>query len=210
MSLQTTANLFPIPISVFQVPPVSQEVLDFVKQVPYQPYPSEDKYELDISTSFQVLDDYPKLESLKSAALVTASQYWHDILGVASNYGITIKNSWICKHKHNNFNAAHIHNGCLFVCTIYLDTDSNCGNIVFKKNLHYLNLFPELVHLDYDTHNLINSKTYSVTPTNNMAVCFPAHLEHYAEPNLSGKDRYCLTIDFYTEGMKTSVPTTTP
>jgi len=199
--MSTTINLFPVPISIFESPELPVDTMDFIKnKLEYMPWHSKENHYLDISKSFQVLTDCQELAQLKANTINIANTYWRDILCVDLSLSISIKHSWITRHKPGQYNRPHIHNNCVFVLTTYLDTYENCGNLIFKKNTHYLYLFPAMLDVEYHTTNLINCKDYSITPKNNMTVCFPSHLEHEAEVNNSGQNRFCLTADFFIRG----------
>lgn len=199
--MSTTINLFPVPISIFESPELPVDTMDFIKnKLEYMPWQSKENHYLDISKSFQVLDDFKEFSQLKENTLKTASTYWRDILYVDQSLDIKIKHSWITRHRPGQYNRRHIHNNCVFILTTYLDTYENCGNLVFFKNTHYLNLFPAILDIEYHTTNTINCKEYSIVPENNMTVCFPSHLEHEAKVNNSTHNRYCLTVDFFIQG----------
>lgn len=191
-----TINLFPVPISVFESPESSLETLEFVKQLKYRPYHSPERYELDITISTDVLDEYPELSKLRADTLAIANQYWREVIGADDSLELKIYHSWICRHNPGQFNPLHSHNNCLFVSATYLEAPENSGNIVFKKPTHYLNLFPNIVHIDYRISNTINCTEYPITPKKNMTICFPSHQEHHATPNNSNESRYCLTVDY--------------
>ena len=191
-----TINLFPVPITTFESPDIGASTLDFVKQLEYRPYHSIENYELDITVSTDVLDDYPELATLRQNTLAIANQYWKEVIGAVDSLEIQIYHSWICRHSTGQYNPLHSHNNCLFVLATYLDVPDDSGDIVFKKPTHYLNLFPNIIHIDYQSSNVINCTEYAITPKTNMTICFPSHQEHYAKPNNNKEPRYCLTVDY--------------
>jgi uncharacterized protein (TIGR02466 family) len=207
-NLQTN-NLFPVPVTTAQLPKVN--VMDFVKTIEFIPYVSgntsnisitEDNCHLMISKNKQVLDTYSELEQLKENITVAAEKYWREVIGVDTSIRLKIMHSWITQHSPGrHWNRPHYHNSSIFTSTTYLQTAENCGNLIFNKNPHYLNLFPMMVELDYATENFINCKKFTITPTDNLIVFFPSHLEHYTETNNSLLERFALNVDWWFEGI---------
>ena len=195
-----TYNLFPIPITVQQLEPPSNEILDFVKNLEYVPWHSEENYFLTIFKNRQVLDQFEILKPLKDKIMQGVEKYWREVIEVDDGIDLKIRHSWFTKHKHGELNPAHTHTTSLFTLCYYLQAEEKCGDIVFKKDINYLNLFPSMIDLDYKSKNLINSKSFSITPKPGMMVCFPSHLNHETEPNLSGVERYALNMDFWFTG----------
>jgi uncharacterized protein (TIGR02466 family) len=195
-----TVGLFPIPVSTTYIDPISEDIIDFAKSVEYMPWHSKENYYLSISKERQVLDTFSQFKELRASVMKAVEQYWREVLCVDNYINLKIRHSWLTRHYPGEQNPAHTHTTSLFTCCVYLQTADGCGDIVFKKDTNYLNLFPSMIDLDYRTRNLINSKSYSITPKNNMIICFPSHLQHEALPNMSTTTRYALNMDFWFEG----------
>ena len=57
-----------------------------------------------------------------------------------------------------------------------------------------------MIDIPYHTSNLINTKKFVITPTDNLIVFFPSHLLHESSRNLGTTDRYALNVDYWFEG----------
>ena len=104
-----------------------------------------------------------------------------------------LENFWININKKNDFNTFHIHPFCTFSGVYYIQTNNDCGKIVFKRsdNQDFI--------LDSDKNNKYRFGSYSFKPKNNMLIFFPSNITHYVEPNLSSKDRISLAFNFKEE-----------
>lgn len=205
LNLQTN-HLFPVPVTTAQMPAV--DVMDFVKTIKFIPYASgdnssttADNCHLTISQNKQVLDTYPELVELRKNIVTATEQYWREVIGVDSTLDLKIMHSWITRHLPGQWNRPHVHNSSVITSTAYLQTADNCGNLIFNKNPHHLNLFPMMIELDYAVVNNTNRKSFSITPRDNLIVCFPSHLEHYTEANNSNTERYAINVDWWFEGL---------
>ena len=195
-----TTNLFPVPISSTEISPISTDIVEFVKGLEYVPWHNADNYYLSISKERQVLDTFTILAPLKDSVMAAANQYWTDVIGADASVKLKIRHSWVTRHRPGEWNPAHTHTTSLFTSCTYIQAGTNAGNLIFKKDTNYLNLFPSMIDIDYHTNNLINTKRFSITPKNNLIVLFPSHLLHETEPNRSTDDRYALNVDFWFEG----------
>jgi uncharacterized protein (TIGR02466 family) len=202
-------NLFPIPVSIIDIPEIQQSDIDIIKDLEFDPWYGSINYHFNdpdrkpalyISKERQILSTIPELDNLKNNILAAANTYWHDVLGVEDSIKLKFRHSWVTRHRKGEKNPPHTHTASLFVGCVYLKVNDQSGKLVFKKDTHYLNLFPSLADIDFKTQNLINAKTYSLQPKSNSVVFFPSHLEHYTTPNNSEEDRYALNLDFWFEG----------
>lgn len=210
MSNLSTTNLFPVPITVSEIPAIPKKTVNFIKKIDYldwiggeEEFMSEEdrkKKHLSISKSKQVLDDYPELAELKKNITEVAERYWREVLCVDWSLNIQIRNSWVTWHKSSQWNRPHVHTCSMFTSTTYIQAEENSGDLIFEKNPHYLNLFPAATELDFHTENFINTKVFSITPKPNMTVCFPSHINHFTRPNNSNADRYALNVDWWFNG----------
>lgn len=195
-----TVGIFPTPITTLKHISVTEGLLDFVRNLEFIPA-HKNNSTLSMTKENYVLNTFEELKEIKEKILEIANYYWRDVIAVDQSLVPMMKHSWITRHKKGEFNPPHIHTTSLFSIVTYLQTDNNCGNLVFKKNEHYLNLFPSVVDLDFSSKNLINEKIHSVIPETNLSVCFPSHLNHYTESNSSEKERYSLNVDFWVNGI---------
>ena len=195
-----TINLFPIPISYTFIDSIPQDTIEFAKSVEYVPWHSKEIYYLSISKERQVLDNFKEFSSLKKNIIAAAEEYWRNVICADYSQELVVRHSWLTRHYPGELNPSHTHTTSLFTCCTYLQTDEGCGDIIFKKDTNYLNLFPSMIDLDYHTSNLINTKKFFITPKNNMIVFFPSHLQHETQTNNSSTTRYALNMDFWFKG----------
>ena len=195
-----TAYLFPVPISTNFISPISDDVITFAKNLEFVPWHSKDNYFLSISKDRQVLDQHIQFFELKQQVMLSAEAYWREVICADQSVNLKIRHSWLTRHYKNEFNPPHTHTTSLFTATVYLQATESCGDLIFRKDPNYLNLFPSMIDLDYHTQTLVNTKLYSVSPKDNMIVFFPSHLLHETQPNKSNSDRYALNVDFWFEG----------
>ena len=199
---------------VFSIPVVTDQIdilvnaVDFIKNLKYIPYRSstadittvkESDCHLLISENKQVID-LPELGLLKDAVYKSAYNYWNNVLGV--DYSIKLKtvHSWVTKHRQGHWNRPHAHTNSTFTSTIYLQVPNDSGDLVFKKDPHYLNLFPFALDFDYRVTNEINQTEFKITPKENDIVFFPSHLTHYTTENKNTQERFALNIDWWFYG----------
>jgi uncharacterized protein (TIGR02466 family) len=195
-----TTHLFPVPISTFEIPAISKEIVEFIKEIEYVPWHNSDNYYLSISKERQVLDTFKILSPLRENVLKAANQYWHEVICADHSLNLKIRHSWITRHRPGEWNPAHTHTTSLFTSCTYIQAGNNAGRLILKKDTNYLNLFPSMVDLDYHTNNLINTKKFVITPKDNLTVFFPSHVLHETEANTSNEDRYALNMDYWFEG----------
>jgi uncharacterized protein (TIGR02466 family) len=202
-------GLFPIPISIIDIPEISKNELEAIKQLEFVPWYGSIHYHFNdpdrkpalyISKERQVLSTVPALEKLKNSVMEAAKKYWEEVLGVDPTLNLKFRHSWVTRHRKGEKNPPHTHTTSLFVGCVYLQVNENSGKLVFKKDTNYLNLFPTVADVDFRISNLINTKSYSIQPRQNSIVFFPSHLEHYTSPNNSDDERYALNVDFWFEG----------
>jgi uncharacterized protein (TIGR02466 family) len=195
-----TTYLFPVPISIGTVGPIPNDVIAVAKSAEYVPWYSKENYFISISKGRNVLDQYVEFFELKNQIVAAAEIYWREVICADWSINLKIRHSWLSRHYKNEFNPPHAHTTSLFTATVYLQANESCGDLIFRKDPHYLNLFPAMIDLDYHTRTPVNAKLYSVSPRDNMIIFFPSHLLHETQPNNSGADRYSLNIDFWFEG----------
>lgn len=195
-----TTNLFPIPISHTFIDSIPKEVIDFSQAVEYVPWHSKENYFLSISKERQVLDVFPEFKDLRKNILAAAEEYWRTVICADYSIDLKIRHSWLTRHYPGELNPGHTHTTSLFTGCTYLQTADGCGDLIFKKDTNYLNLFPSMIDLDYHTKNLINTKSFSITPKDNMVVFFPSHLYHETQRNNGTSTRYALNVDFWFSG----------
>jgi hypothetical protein len=80
------------------------------------------------------------------------------------------------------------------------------GDIVFHKDKHWTNVFPDVVRIDYnwnpDKFNVFNAQGWSLRPKKWDVVFFPSWLTHSVQTNKSNpkKERYSLAFNTWVSG----------
>jgi uncharacterized protein (TIGR02466 family) len=111
-----------------------------------------------------------------------------DVAGqIGSNF--KIDNAWVNINNKNSYNMEHTHPKSALSLVLYLKTQENCGNIVFKN--------PTLVqHYPCNTSLQEFWGEYWLPSETGIMYIFPAYLPHYVEQNLSEEDRISIAINF--------------
>ena len=102
--------------------------------------------------------------------------------------------AWVNISKQNNFQEFHNHANSHFSVVFYIKTKTNCGNIIFKNTEAFFDMFT--LPVKKDSYNILNCKTYSVEPKDNMLLIFRSNLQHMVEKNISNSDRISLSANF--------------
>ena len=165
-----TAHLFPVPISTSFVSTIPDEVIAFAKSIEYVAHGKENHF-LSMSKDKQVLDQYIEFSELKQQIMAAAEKYWREVICADWSVNIKIRHSWLTRHYKDESNPPHTHTTSLFSATVYLQTADYCGDLIFRKDPHYLNLFPSVIDLDYHTQTPINTMYRMYSGNSNS----PAH-----------------------------------
>lgn len=110
------------------------------------------------------------------------------------NKKLSCSAAWVNISKQNNFQEFHNHANSYFSVVFYIKTKKNCGNIIFKNTEAFFDMFT--LPIKKDSHNILNCKTYSVEPKDNMLLIFRSNLQHMVEKNISNSDRISLSVNF--------------
>lgn len=130
------------------------------------------------------------------------SKYFHYILQSSLseikfyNYNFKLANMWININEKNSYNVAHCHPVSLLSGVLWVKTPDNCGELKFSSP----NLFSESELLSNAILEVKREKNYttevSFNPSAGKMLLFPAHLQHYVEPNESDEDRISIAFNF--------------
>lgn len=190
-------NLWPIPIYENRVQPFNQKWLDYaINTATYERMHSNNG---DITVNRYVLD-LPEFEDLKKHVQDHCDILMKKYLGTTSNVEFYLQNSWINRHRKDDFGQMHNHQNSLLSGCLYLGVNEKTGSIRFYKGSHWTNLLPMSVSLEYENLNHINSLHYTIVPKQGSILIFPSHLDHSIEQNRSDETRYSLAFNFYVRG----------
>ena len=143
--------------------------------------------------------DLPELAELKRRLFGEFLMYTANV-GISKNTQWRMVTSWLNIHDKGDWAQQHSHANALFTGVLYTQVDDNTGKIVFHNSPHSTNLIPSTIQLDMDEWNVCNSKTWSLSTTNNQLVFFPATLLHSVTKNESDIKRYSLAFNFFPAG----------
>ena len=195
--------LFSMPLYKSFIEPLKEPMVEALKNLEYNKLPAVinqpnmDQYGL--VTDSKTLHKTPRFSFLKQLIDQKVNHFAKQILQV-SNFDFEMHTMWAVKHEPGHWAFKHSHKNSLISGVLYIDVHPNCGNIIFEKPLHYLNLFPSCFIAHHTQQTIFNSGAFCLEPQNNMIILFPSHLEHYVMPNESGFDRYCIAFDYFMKG----------
>ena len=177
----TIVPLFGIPVFNSMTENISEETKTFLKNVQFERMFSKNGW---YSTDKYILNK-PEAKPLYNMIMAELHLYIRDVLKVKDNVKFEMTNSWVVKHEPGDWGQAHIHTNCLLSGVYYLQTNEESGQLVFRKNTNYINLFPTAIDIEFDEFLLYNSRCWSFQPKNNQVFFFPSHLLHSIDENES-------------------------
>ena len=173
--------------------PVKKSYLDYAKNQMYERMESNNG---DITSNSYVLEDLP---DLKAEIVKQANLYLHDFLKVETGFcSFYLANSWIVRHKKNDWAHLHHHGNAMISGVYYLQTFENCGDIYFERV--YSNIFQTNVEPAFSEYNHMTSGEYKVPSEDGRILLFPAHVKHGVSKNNTDKERYCLAFNLHIKG----------
>ncbi len=137
---------------------------------------------------------------IKNIILENLNNYLYNQLKLKKNIKFKMLNSWIMKLSKNDWAVNHAHDNSFISGVLYLKTSKNSGNLILHRN-KLLNVFPSSVKIEFEEFNEINSEYWCIEPKEGDIIFFPSQLEHSVTKNLTEKDRYCCSFNFYPEGV---------
>ena len=108
--------------------------------------------------------------------------------------------SWVNKHVPGDLGAGHAHSNAMFSGVLYFKVPPDSGAIVF----HLPNMFPtfctQTLYPEVREYNEYNMREAVIYPKDGMILCFPSHLPHSINENLSKEDRYSMAFNYILRG----------
>ena len=190
------APLFAVPVFNSEVEPVSQSVIDYIASVDYERMNSKNGW----YTEDKYLLNKPECKELKDKIMNELNFFIRNVLHVREGIDFEMTNSWGVKHDKGDWGQAHVHTNCLLSGVYYLSVDDRAGQIRFRKETGYTNLFPIAVDIEFDEWNIFNSKVWSYQPKNNQVFFFPSNILHSIDDNESDQTRYSVAFNFFPKG----------
>jgi len=140
------------------------------------------------SKSFQVLEN-KKLFFLKQKLIQEFNLFKNNVLKYENN-DFVFTTSWVAKSLKNQTSEWHRHDNCMYSGIFYVNTDENCGNLLFE-NFYDTKRFT----LRTTEDNFYNSKSFFVAPKNKMLIFFPSEIYHKILKNNSNIERYSIAFN---------------
>jgi uncharacterized protein (TIGR02466 family) len=109
-----------------------------------------------------------------------------------NNPVVSVSDAWINIANPGNYQEYHLHPTNHFSLVYYVQTQSDCGDIVFRSPEANTDMYP----LEVDVNNGFNYKTCSYRPENNRMIIFRSNLLHMVEKNMSNADRISISMNF--------------
>ena len=114
------------------------------------------------------------------------------------NMDLKLDNYWYNINQSGSYHIPHNHvtlkNRIIVSGVFYIQTTSDSGNLVFRRNDPLVSLVFDEKHTN--NFNEYNSTTWKVEPINNYCILFPSYLEHYVEPNNSNENRISMSFNY--------------
>ena len=141
------------------------------------------------------IEDTPLLKKFISTTTTVIENYISSYQLVDS-YEARISALWVNINSKNHYNKSHVHPGCQFVGSYYLQTSKNCGRLVVESPVpsHQMD---EFYGNKFSVYNQYTSNVYFHEPQAGELVLFPAWIPHYAEPNKGSKDRMSISFNIH-------------
>jgi len=134
-------------------------------------------------------ENIPELNPLFNKVLKAANNYKEII---SYKHPLKISASWVMINGYKDYNVEHMHPNSVLSGAYYLTTDNS--NIVFinpsSEAMGYT-----FSHNDIEKYNEFNSNVYRVKPSANDLLIFPSWLKHRVGPNLTKKNRICISFN---------------
>jgi len=188
-------NIWGIPIFSNNIK-ISDKIINDLKSLPIERVHIDNGYN---SLEKYVLNQKPFI-LLKNSILENLNIYLYEIIKIKKNINFKLMNSWVNIHKKDDWAQEHEHSNSYISGIVYLDVFENSGNLIFKKENNWTNIFPKVPLIDFEEYNEINSTTWTYVPKNGDIYLFPSFLKHRVEKNLNKKNRYSLAFNFLPSG----------
>jgi len=188
-------NVWGIPIFSNNIK-ISDKIINDLKSLPIERVHIDNGYN---SLEKYVLNQKPFI-LLKNSILENLNIYLYKIIKIKKNINFKLMNSWVNVHKKGDWAQEHEHSNSYISGIVYLDVFGNSGNLIFKKENNWTNIFPKVPLIDFEEYNETNSTTWTYVPKNGDIYLFPSFLKHSVEKNLNKKNRYSLAFNFLPSG----------
>lgn len=196
----TLHELYAVPIWTAELPPATPEELSHIENMEYIQHLRPNK-RLKLTKKTYVLETEDPLARIKENIAAAVEQYWREVLCVQNHLGLRRLHSWITKHNKDDFHPWHQDPNTLITAIYYPKVPENSGDLLFRKDLNYGNLFHNVMEMKFSKKTNFNQREWKLTPKENMIVIFPGHLEHSVSESKTDETRYALVVDYWPTGI---------
>ena len=142
----------------------------------------------------------PEFAKLKKEVMDHVNTYLYEVIGVDNTLDWYMTTSWVNKAEPGEYHGAHFHSNALVSGVFYLKVNPKSGAICFHKAVDHINVFPNLICVEYGPQTDYNAKTLATTPNQYDILLFPSILTHSVLANESQEDRYSLAFNVFCKG----------
>ena len=108
-----------------------------------------------------------------------------------------LDNAWLNINSYKDNNISHAHPGCTLSGVFYVNTPTDCGNIIFER--------PNMVEFENTLNGLksfneYNSAQWTLPAKENFLYIFPSFLRHRVESNMN-ENLKRISISFNTQNI---------
>ena len=185
-------ELFPTPVAIFDLKPLSDEERSTIMKTPTGNTPSS--YLEVVSSNDQYILRNKKLKRLQKDIQGCVDDYKNEIMSCDQELYIT--NSWVNFLLPQTKFPIHHHSNSLVSGVYYIQTDKGMPNIELEHpNTHLWRLTWK--RKEYKYGNYLSS---NITIRNNMLILFPSTIWHSVSKNLSSTTRVSLSFNTFLRG----------
>jgi uncharacterized protein (TIGR02466 family) len=187
--------LFSIPVYVSSVD-IDDATIDLIENAEFK--------RLDINNGDRSKDTYilnsERFKNLRSSIMRHVDRLVREVFFVEKYINFEIRNSWIMRHTAGDYAGGHFHPNSMLSGILYIKTDDQSGDLIFKKSPNHLTVFSGNLELPVSEYNIFNSASWRITPRTSQLIIFPSHLVHEVTKCISNDIRYCIAFNLFPNG----------
>ena len=172
----------------------NEEIFSQIDQLNY----TESYSKMLLSSEEYIIDRFPKL---KQNIIDHTNVYLFDRLGFEP-FKYYFSDSWFVIVNPSGKSKMHLHSNSLYSGIVYLNVSDDGGKIKFystetnstKNTVKYIFKNKE--------NNLLNSESWSISPSSGDILIFPSYLLHEVTKNESNNNRYSFAFNIFPENYR--------
>ena len=189
MKLLHTVNLFPVPLTLFDID-ILEEEKEYLKTLPTG---NDSPYLDNLATIDNTVLNKPQVSKLKKQLMNALNQYKKELLRCDDEIYIT--NSWVNFLPKFKSHALHQHTNSFVSGVLYIDINSDHPFIKFENPADLWTL-----NWKRNKFGVFNSLSHSETIRTGMLMLFPSKLWHSVDKNLAREPRISLSFNTFLKG----------